>query len=225
MAKLTSRRRGVLDHPEEVLTLAQRLLDRVKRQWLWLLLGAVLVTAIFLAWSLHAGLAARREARAGEAFSQVRAQVSQEEANAQGLKALEKFIQDHPGTGAAREAQLLRANLLYQLKRYAEAAKAYEALAGRDPGVDLLVKDSLSYCYEARGDFQKAAQVLKPMAEQATGPFKGEFQRHLAMLYEQAGEPQEAAVYWRKLLEESPNPALKPYFEEKLAAAEARVKK
>ncbi len=84
-----------------------------------------------------------------------------------------------------------------------------------------LVTESLSYCYEGLGNFKKAAEVLKPAAEQADGPLKTEIMRRLAMLYDKAKEPKEAAVYWRKLLEKPPDAALVPYLQEKLAAAEA----
>jgi cytochrome c-type biogenesis protein CcmH/NrfG len=49
--------------------------------------------------------------------------------------------------------------------------------------------------------------------------------RRLALLYEQAKEPKEAAVYWRKLLDQPPDAAMVPYLQEKLAAAEAQGKK
>jgi predicted negative regulator of RcsB-dependent stress response len=225
MPKLPSRRKGLLDNPEEVLTLAQRLGARIKQYWHWLALAVALVVVVSLAWSIHAGMTARREAGASEAFFQVRSQVAKGEPTAEGIKTLDKFLKEYPGTAAARQAELLRADSLYKTGKYAEAAKAYESLEGRDPALDLVIKDSLSYCYEAMGDYQKAAGLLKPLAEQTTGPFKGEFQRHLAMLYQEAKEPQEAAVYWRKLMEESPNPQLKPYLEEKVARAEAQIKK
>ena len=75
------------------------------------------------------------------------------------------------------------------------------------------------------GNFKKAAEVLKPVAEQISGPLKSEVMRRLAMLYEQAKEPKEAAVYWRQLLDQPPDAALVPYLQEKLAAAEAGSKK
>ena len=66
------------------------------------------------------------------------------------------MIREHPGTKSAREAQLLRANLLYQMKNYAEAAKAYEALLpSGDPDWDAWIKESLSYCYEEHEGLQE----------------------------------------------------------------------
>jgi lipopolysaccharide biosynthesis regulator YciM len=175
---------------------------------------------------VNAKIQERRQEKAAQALALVTPKADLKSPDAAQAKALEKFINEHAGTPAAREAQLTRANLLYGLGQYGEAAKAYESLlTGRDPGWDNLVNESLSYCYEGMGDFKKAAAALKPVAESIFGPIKGDAMRRLAILYEQAKEPKEAAVYWRKLLEKPPDPALVPYLQEKLAAAEAQAKK
>ena len=226
MAKLSVRRKSVLENPEEVLNLAQRLLEQVKRQGKWLALGLALVVAVLAAWYINAKMQERREEQALAALAQVRPKLAAPAANAESVKALEGITRDYAGTFGARDAQLLRANLLYKMKNYAEAAKAYESLLrGGDPGWDTLINESLSYCYEGLGDFKKAAATLKRVEEQASGPFKGVVTQRLALLLEQAGDYQEAAVYWKKLLDEGGNPAMKPYLDEKLAAAEAKGKK
>jgi predicted negative regulator of RcsB-dependent stress response len=226
MAKVTSRRRSALDNPEEVLTRAQQLLERLKPYAKWLVLGVVVIAVGLGAWGVNAMMQERRQEKAAAALLLVTPKADLKAPDAAAAKALEKFVNEYAGTRAAREAQLKRANLLYRLAQYGEAAKAYESLLdGRDPGWDILVNESLSYCYEGMGDFKKAAEVLKPLAEQISGPLKSEVVRRLAMLFEQAKEPQEAAVYWRKLLDQPPNAALVPYLQEKLAAAEAQGKK
>jgi len=226
MAKIGARRKSVLEDPEEVLNLAQRLLERVKQQWKWLALGLVVVVIAVVAWGLNARVKASREEGATAALAQVRPKLAAPEANAEVAKALEQVTRDHAGTLGARDAQLLRANLLYKMKNYVEAAKGYETLLkGGDPGWDTLINESLSYCYEGLGDFKKAAATLKGVEEQVSGPFKGVVIQRLALLLEQAGDYKEAAVYWTKLLDEGGNPALQPYLKEKLAAAEAKVKK
>jgi len=226
MAKITPWRRVALDRPEEVLTLAQRLWDRVKPYARWLVLGGVVIAVGLGAWGINAKIQERREDKATAALAAVTPTVNLNAPTAAAAAALGKFVQEHPGSRAAREAQLQRANLLYGLGQYGEAAKAYEALLdGRDPGWDILVNESLSYCYEGMGDFKKAAEVLKPVADQAYGPLKTETLRRLALLYDQAKEPQEAAIYWRKLLDQPPDAALVAYLQEKLAAAEAAAKK
>jgi predicted negative regulator of RcsB-dependent stress response len=226
MAKVTSRRRSALDNPEEVLNLAQRLLEQVKPYAKWLILGVVVIAVGLGGWGVNAMIQERRQEKAGAALALVTPKADLKAPDAAAAKALEKFVNEYAGTRAAREAQLTRANLLYKLGQYGEAAKAYESLLDtRDPGWDILVNESLSYCYEGMGNVKKAAEVLKPLAEQISGPLKNEVLRRLAILFEQAKEPQEAAVYWRKLLDHPPNAALVPYLQEKLAAAEAAGKK
>jgi predicted negative regulator of RcsB-dependent stress response len=226
MAKLTPRRRVALDNPEEVLNLAQRLLQQVKPYAKWLVLAGVVIAVGLGAWGVNAGMKERREEKAATALTLVTPKADVKAPNAAAAQALAKFVQEYPGTRAAREAQLLRANVLYGLAQYGEAAKAYESLlGGGDPDWDMLVNESLSYCYEGLGDFKKAAAALKPVADRLHGPLKTEVMRRLAMLYGLAQEPKEAAVYWRKLLENPPDPALAPYFQEKLAAAEAQTPK
>jgi predicted negative regulator of RcsB-dependent stress response len=226
MAKITPRRRLTLDNPEEVYTLAQRLLEQVKPHAKWLIVGVAAVAVGLGAWGISGMVKERREAKAVAALTQVTPKADLKAPDAAAAQALEKFAREYDGTRVAREAQLMRAHLLYRLRQYSEAAKAYESLLdGRDPGWDTLITESLSYCYEGLGNFKKAAEVLKPVAENPSGPLKGEVRRRLAMLYEQAKEPKEAAVYWRKLLEQPPDAALVPYLQEKLAAAEAQGKK
>ncbi len=226
MAKLSSHRRSALDNPEEVLNMAQRLLERAKPYAKWLVLAGVVIVVGLGAWGVTARMAASRQDKAAAALVLVTPKADLKAPDAAAVKALEKFVKEYAGTPAAREAQLMRANLLYGLSQYAEAAKAYESLLdGRDPGWDTLVNESLSYCYEGMGNFKKAAAVLKPLADQISGPMKAETLRRLAGLYEQAKEPKEAAVYWRKLLDQRPDASLVPYLQEKLAAAEAGSKK
>ncbi len=226
MAKATLRRKVTLDSPEEMLTWAQLWLGRLKPYTKWLVVGLVVIAVGLGAWGINARLQAGKEEKAAAALAQLTPKVSLEAPDAAAAQALERFVKEYAGTRAAREAQLMRANLLFHLKQYGQAATAYEALLdGRDPSWDLLVTESLSYCYEGMGNFKKAAAVLKPVVEKASGPLQGEEMRRLALLYDRAQEPKEAAVYWRKLLEKPPEAALKPYFQEKLAAAEAQVKK
>ena len=225
MAKLTPRRRSALDNPEEVLNMAQRLLERVKPYTTWLVLAGVVIAVGLGAWGVTASMKASRQEKAAAALAQVTPKVDLKVPAITAAQDLEKFVKEYAGTPAAREAQLLRANLLYRLQLYNEAAKAYESLLdGRYPGWDTLVNESLSYCYEGMGNFKKAAAVLKPLVEQVSGPMKTETMRRLAGLYEQAKEPKEAAVYWRKLLDNPPDAAVVPYLQEKLAAAEAGSK-
>ncbi len=225
MAKLKSRRRSALKEPEEVLSLAQSLLEPLKRHWRWVLAGGLIVAVAAAAWGINANLKAQREVRAGAALAGVKIKTSEPAQETAAVEALLKIIQEYPGAKAAQEAQLERAHLLYKLKNYAEAVNAYKAIQGRDPGLDNLAADSLSYCYEALGDFKQAAAALEPLEEKTSGPLQQEIYRRLGLLLEKAGDYKGAARYWSKLLEQPPVPGMAPYLQEKLAAAEAAAKK
>ena len=178
------------------------------------------------AWLINASMQAGRDEKAAAALALVTPKIDLNIPPVTAATDLEKFIKAYPGTAAAREAQLMRANLLYKLQQYSEAAKAYESLLdSRDPAWNNLLVESLSYCYEGTGNYKKAAEVLKPLVEQTSGPMRTEVIHRLAMLYDQAKEPREAAVYWRKLLEKPPDATMAAYVQEKLAAAEAAAKK
>ena len=225
MAKISARRRSLLENPEEVLNLAQRLLEQGKLRWKWLALGLALVSLALAAWAIHAGIKGRQEKQAAAALAQLRPSLTGE-AGSEAAQALERVVRDYPGSRGAREAQLLRANLLYHLKNYPEAAKAYASLLhSGDPAWDGLLNESLSYCYEGLGDYKKAAAALKAAHSQLPGPLSSEISQRLALLLEQAGDYPAAAVYWKMLLDQPGSPLLVPYLKERLRADEARGKK
>jgi predicted negative regulator of RcsB-dependent stress response len=226
MAKATPKRRVALDSPEGIREWAQVWLEKVKPYLKWLVLAVVVIAIGLGAWGLKAKMRASRDEKAAAALTQVTPKIDLNLPVATAVSDLEKFIKRHPGTPAAREAQLMRANLLYQLQQYSEAAKAYESLQdSQDPSFNILITESLSYCYEGMGNYRKAAEVLKPLVEQTTGSMRTEVINRLALLYERAKDPKAAAVYWRKLLEKPSDAAMTSYLQEKLAEAEAATKK
>ncbi|MBM4285414.1 MAG: tetratricopeptide repeat protein [Deltaproteobacteria bacterium] len=217
-----TKRRSVLPQ-DEVVGFFTRLWEVVKQNRKLALLGIGGLALLVLVLSLTTFLQNRRKDQARAALAQVRPLLSQADQVEEALKALERVLADYPNTPPAKEAALFRAHLLYQQKKYDQAAKAYEDLLrtldeSERQGLDLLIAESLSYCYEALGDFHRAATALAPPLEKGTGPQQGELLRRVAWLYEKAGNNKEAARYWRKLLERPPTPALVPYLKEKLAA-------
>ena len=105
MAKITPRRRVALDNPEEVYSLAQRLLAPVKPYAKWLVLGVVVIALGLGAWTVNASLQERREEKAAAALALVTPKADLKAPNVAAAQALEKFIQEYNGTRAAREAQ------------------------------------------------------------------------------------------------------------------------
>jgi predicted negative regulator of RcsB-dependent stress response len=226
MAKPGSRRRARLDEPPEILSLQLRLLQYLKDYWPWAVAGLGVLFLGLVVWGVVNQIQGRRDEQAGAAMARIAPMLSKPESAAQALAALDKLLKDYPGTPTAREAAMFRAHLLYQMQKYGEAAKAYASLRqGLGSAWDALIGESLSYCYEAQGDYRQAAQALQPVAEKAKGPMQSMIYHHLAMLLEQAGDRKGAGQYWRKLLEGPQDPALLPYIKEKVAAADAATPK
>lgn len=223
MAKISARRKDPLKQ-DEVLTFAQRLVERLQAHRKPVL-AAVVCLAVLLAGAgtFRYWQASRREAAAA-ALAAVRPKLEGEAPNQEALKDLDRIVSRYRGQPAAREAALYRANLLYRLGRYEDAVKAYRDLLAdptlrKEPGMEALVMESLSYCYEGMGNYGEAARVLQPLVEKTSGAFQSDLTRRLAWLWDRAGNPREARKYWEKLLERPPSPALVPYLQEKLAAA------
>lgn len=209
--------------PEELIGAAQQALDYLRPYLKWLIAGAVALVLILIAWSGCAYLQSSREARAQAALDKARPMLSQPEEAAGALAALDPIIKDYPSTRAAQMARLFKADLLYQTKKYADAAKEYEAaragLGSNDSYAwSPFITESLSYCYEAQGDYAKAAQTLKPVADETRGSYQSLVLGHLALLYDKAGQHREASDIWERLVSQTQNPTLKSYWQEKLAA-------
>jgi len=223
MPKPISQRRGVLVPDPEVRTLLERLQDRLQPYLKYLLPALGLVVVLAAGWWLTSHFRERRAQAAAVALAALRPQLSDPAKAGELLPALEKIIREHSGTPAALEAEMFRAHLLYQTGKYEEALAAYRRLAAdsrvqRQPGLRVMVTESVSYCEEALGRFQEAAAALKPLIEEVGGPLQGELLRRYAGLAEKAGQPEEARRAWEKLLERPPVPALVPYLKERLAA-------
>ena len=124
MAKTIFRRRSALDNPEEVLNLAQRLMERVKPYTTWLVVAGVVIAVGLGGWGVNTMIQERRQEKAAAALAQVSPKADLKSPDAAQAQALEKFIHEYAGTPAAREAQLTRANLLYGLGQYGEGRGA-----------------------------------------------------------------------------------------------------
>jgi tetratricopeptide (TPR) repeat protein len=223
MAKRKTRRRTPQE-PDEILGLAQLTLDYIRPYLTWLIIGGVILALGILGWFGSGYLTQRREARAQAALEQVRPELSQPDQTAQAIQELDALIRNYPATRAALMARMFKGHLLYQTEKYADAAKTYKdllaALRNNDPyGWTPFVTESLSYCYEAQGDYAKAAQTLKPLVNRAQGNYQTLLLSRLAVLYDKAGNRAEAEAVWQRLLNQVKNPALASYWKERLASS------
>jgi predicted negative regulator of RcsB-dependent stress response len=227
MAKKKPRRRAPQD-PEEILSAAQQTLDYVRPYLKWLTTGGVILALGIIVWIGSGYLQHSRESRAQAALEQVRPQLSQPDQSEEAIKSLDALIRNYPATKAALMGRMFKGHLLYQDKKYADAAKTYEelqsALKNHEPyGWNPFVTESLSYCYEARGDYANAAQTLKPLVDRVGGHYQTVLLSRLALLYDKAGNRPEAEKAWQRLLSQEKNPALASYWKERLARSQDKT--
>lgn len=211
-----------LKEPEEILTLAQQVRKFLAPYRKWLLGGGLLLLTVLAGWAGYRSYSAYMEGKAQEALERLRPRLAQEETSDEVRNGLAALIRDYPGTRAAWLAKAYLGHLLYRQGKYREAARTYEELVLavdqlRDTGWNPFIIESLSFCYEALGEYRRAADTLKPLAEVAPGPQKNLLLSRLALLYEKAGQPEEARLYWERLLAASPSGVLGGYVREKLS--------
>ena len=223
MAKKITRARKPLDNEEDrFISFLNRVIEFSKSHLKVLGLGLTLIILAAAGWGIFYKINQQRAIKAAEMLQKVRPTLSQPEAAAKNLEALQQLISNYPKTGAALQARLFRAQLLYQEKKYAAAAAIYESLRGQDAGLDVLLIESLSFCYEAQQQFQPAAEVLEPLVKDTQLPYRGELLRRQALLYEQAGDKVRALNCYRRLLRLTSGAAFAPLIKEKIHLLEQK---
>jgi predicted negative regulator of RcsB-dependent stress response len=219
--------RGVKE-PEELLGAAQHALDYVRPFLKYLIMAGAALAVVLLIWGGYSYFQHGREVQAQAALQKLRPELNRPDQAEAAINSLTSLIQEYPSTQAAQVAMAFKAHLLYQTKKYAEAAKIYEELrasSGKDSYAwSPFVTESLAYCYEAQGEYTKAAQTLKPLVDQALGSYQTMLLSHLALLYDKAGEKKLAADSWQRLMTQTQDPALASYWKEKLAENKTAAK-
>lgn len=138
------------------------------------------------------------------------------------LKALDELDKEYGSSDAAQRGGLVRAGLLYDEGRYADAEALYRKFLEKKPSETALValaQEGLGLCAEARSDFGTA---LAAFERQTSEPFARE--RGLmnqARIYTKQGNRQKAIEIYKDLLNKaSPQSPLRDDIQNRLAALE-----
>ena len=110
----------------------RKLLEFAQRNLTTILIGLAVLIIAGAVWGYLQKRQSDRQEKAAELYQAAVAQKKPDIPTM--LKELQTIIQDYPDTGGALQARLLTANLLYQEKKYHEAAAAFEALGKGSPG-------------------------------------------------------------------------------------------
>ncbi|UCG38738.1 MAG: tetratricopeptide repeat protein [bacterium] len=145
-------------------------------------------------------------------------------------QALENFSDvaaQYPGTLQGQSANLFKANLLFQLGRYEEAAVAVEEVESRNPQflADVNAGYLLARCYEAMGEYGKAIGAYSSVRDRAVGELRAVLSIDLARCSELTGDVQKAVSLYREVLDGFPDTVFALRAEKKLAVLGAADQK
>jgi predicted negative regulator of RcsB-dependent stress response len=215
-------RKEALKQPDDFISLSSQVIEYISKNLKVVLLGLGLIILVGGGWGVWKMNQTQRQEKAAELLQKASLGLSRPETTSSTLEALRNIVAEYPHTGAALQALILQAHLLYQDKKFTEAGAVYESLRGQDPGLEPLVTENLSYCYEAQKEYKKAAEVLDPLIGDAKLPYQGEMLRRQALLYEQGGDIARSLAAYRRLLEQNPKSTLSGYLKEKITSLEGK---
>jgi len=123
------------------------------------------------------------------------------------IKAYREIMERFPKTKSAEEATIRLGNLYYQLERYDEALLTFTDYLNRYPEgrLGFLARLGAGYCYEEKGDFEKASQAYQAALESpSTDPLLPEAYLALARVQVALGKVEEARRFFQKVVEQWP---------------------
>lgn len=200
--------------PDEFLSWSARLL-LWSREHIWALTLALLV--LLTAGGAYSYYQYWQQQRQEKAAELLQASLRRQSDPASLRQELEVLLKDYPGTGAALQARLALADLLFREGQYLQAAAQYEALAAAAPALKELTAENISLCYEMAKDYRRALAALEPLLEQPGLPWRQELQLRRARLLELAGDREQALNIYQELAQQQPSPELSFYLQEKIA--------
>lgn len=133
--------------------------DFIKQRAQLFIVGAVAVAVLISAFLYVKS--SRVEAKTEAAALLGKALIADEAGRpAESILAFERLTRDFAGTPAAAQGTVILANRYFAGGRYAEAERLYRSYLDEDGSIDVLVfaaRAGIASCYEAQGEFQRAA--------------------------------------------------------------------
>jgi tetratricopeptide (TPR) repeat protein len=120
-------------------------------------------------------------------------------------KALEKFqeaLAIYSWGNVGQVSRIYIGHCFYGMKEYDQAVQAY-SLCLEGPFQSLAL-NGLGYCYEAKGDYAKAAENYQKVAGEDGNPYQEESMLDLARCYEELKQKEKALEVYQKTLAKYP---------------------
>jgi predicted negative regulator of RcsB-dependent stress response len=141
------------------------------------------------------------------------------------LAELDQVLSKFGGTGAAREAELVRASVIYDGEQYEEAIKAYGdflAKTDSDNRLRFLAREGRGYAYEATGKLDLALDEFRKLETEASDIYGDRAQYHQGRILEKKGDKAGAEKMYKAVLEKTPATSLREEISNRLAGLEGK---
>jgi len=226
MPKIRKRvaKKGVIDKPEELLSLYERVLGyiRKKKKGVFIASGIVLVLVLTIGAILSLNIyynnrASALEYEASRYYSiddpYIKIQMSKEERYKKALLLYEEIVSKYPRTKKGPIALYGVGNCYFELNNYNEAERAYNLFIERYPeekGILPLVYQKLGYLYKIKGDKDKALATFERIIRLETG-LKDLAYIEMGRIHEAEGKTADALKDYQSVVDNFPS---SPWFSE-----------
>lgn len=209
-------RKELLKKPDEFITVSNKIAHWVTvHYWKVIWVGAVVVLTAGAFFGYRA-YAAYQEKQGREAYF---AALELPEI-LQKIKKLSAVTTDYPRTQGAQKAWISLGHLYYQQKDFARALNAYRSALSRGkipPEFQSLIKESLAYVLEEKGDLKGAADTFNQILKGPDPLLKENAHLNLARVYIKLGQTKEAKATYQAFLKAFPNSMYAPLVRDRLA--------
>lgn len=132
-----------------------------------------------------------------------------------------EVVEKYPGSRAAANALFSLGNLYYRLNDIDRSIKAYEEFLKETGGrndLRSLAYNGLGYCYESKGDLQKAREAYgNSLKDTIGGAFSGVTYMNMARISVELKDEKSAREYYQKALEQKNEPLIEAMIKRKMA--------
>ena len=126
-----------------------------------------------------------------------------------GIMGLKSIVDNYGGSESGELARFYLANAYYQLGQYDDALKNYDSFSTSSDILKASTLAGMGGCYEAKGDYAKAASEYEKASGTTTNPVQiPDFLNASARCYGLAGEKEKAVALYKRLKKEYPTSQL-----------------
>lgn len=207
MARKRVTRKELLKEPDEFMTVTGKVIQFVRTYQQYILYGTAALVMIGLVFS---GVRYYRGWQEGKAYASLEQAIDRYEAmdeNNKDLSSAKKdfqtIVKKYSGYSGGKIGRVIYANICYAAGDYDSAIDQYsKALIDfvDHPSLKTFIQSSIGYAYQAKKNYQAAAEQFEAMVSDPAIYMKDEALYNLGLLYTKLGKPEKSREAFQKIL-------------------------